>query len=48
MLWIGMALTSVAGVVVLMVALFARRPAGAEDLGSVSAHWVASHQMEGR
>jgi hypothetical protein len=48
MLWIGTALTLVAGVVVLMMALFAKCPADLEDLGSVSAHWVVSHQVEGR
>jgi len=48
MLWIGTALTLVAGVVVLMVVVFAKRPANVEDLGSVSAHWIAAHRVEAR
>ena len=36
------------GVVVLMVVVFAKRPANVEDLGSVSAHWIAAHRVEAR
>jgi len=48
MLWIGTALTLVAAVVVLMVGVFAKRSVDVEDLGSVSAHWIASHHVKGR
>jgi hypothetical protein len=48
MLWIGTALTVVAGLVVLIVALFAKRAPDVKDLGSVSAHWIAAHRVEAR
>jgi len=42
MLWIG-SVTVVAAIVALMVIL-AKRPS--DELGSVSAQWVAEHRME--
>jgi hypothetical protein len=48
MLWIGAALTLVAGVIGLMFALFAKRPIAVEHLGSVSQQWIASHRVEPR
>jgi hypothetical protein len=42
MLWIGIVGAFVAAIVLL--ALFAKRPA--DELGSVSARWVAEHRAE--
>ena len=42
MLWT--ALTVVVGVVTLLVVVGARRHAGMDDLGSLSAHWIAEHR----
>jgi hypothetical protein len=47
--WIEMALTVVAGVVVLMVVMaviLARRPADVHKLGSVSNRWIAEHRVD--
>ena len=43
MLWIGIGVTLVAGIVVMTV-VFAKHPA--DDLGSVSAHWIAEHRVD--
>lgn len=45
MLWIGIGVTLLA-ITVLMMVVRAKRPA--DDLGSVSAHWVAAHRVEPR
>ena len=47
--WIEMALTVVAGVVVLIVVMsviLARRPADLHNLGSVSNRWIAEHRVD--
>ena len=46
MLWIGAAVTLVAGIVALMVVILAKRPADVDDLGSVSDHWIAQHRVD--
>jgi hypothetical protein len=43
MLWIGTAVTLVAGIVALRMVL-AKRPADVDELGSVSDHWIAEHE----
>ena len=43
MLWLGIGVAFVAAIVVMMVIL-AKRPA--DELGSVSAQWVAEHRAE--
>ena len=47
--WIETALSLVAGVVVLMVvvvAILAKRPADVHALGSVSNRWIAEHRVD--
>jgi hypothetical protein len=44
MLWIGTAVTLVAGIIALMVS--AKRPPKVGDLGSVSDHWIAEHHVD--
>jgi hypothetical protein len=46
MVWIGTAVTLVAGIVALMVVILAKRPADVDDLGSVSNHWIADHRVD--
>ena len=46
MLWIGTAVTLVAGIVALLVVILAKRPADVDDLGSVSHHWLAEHRVD--
>jgi len=46
MLWIGTAVTLVAGIVALMAVILVKRPADVDDLGSVSDHWVAQHRVD--
>ena len=46
MLWIGTAVTLVAGIVALMVVILAKRPPDVDDLGSVSDHWIAQHRVD--
>jgi hypothetical protein len=46
MLWIGTAVTFVAGIVALMVVIRAIRPPDVDDLGSVSHHWIAEHRVD--
>ena len=46
MLWIGMAVTLVAGVVALMVLILVKRPADVDELGPVSDHWIAEHRVD--
>jgi len=46
MLWIGTAVTLVAGVVALMVLILAKRPADVGELGSVSDRWIAEHRVD--
>ena len=43
MLWIGIGVTLVAGIAVMTVIL-AKCPV--DDLGAVSAHWIAQHRTE--
>lgn len=43
MFWMGIAVTLVAGIIVIAVIL-ARRPV--YDLGTVSDHWIAEHRVE--
>lgn len=44
MLWIG--LTLVVGVIALRVTILVRRPRDVDELGSVSAHWIAEHRVD--
>jgi hypothetical protein len=44
MFWIETAVTLVAAIVLVMLVMLVKRPA--EDLGSVSDHWVAEHRAE--
>jgi hypothetical protein len=46
MLWIGTAVTLVAGIVALMVVILAKRPADVDKLGSVSNQWIAEHRVD--
>ena len=46
MLWIGTALTLVAGILVLVVVILAKRPADVHELGSVSGRWIAEHRVD--
>jgi hypothetical protein len=46
MLWIGTAVTLVAGIVALRMVILAKRPAGVDDLGSVSNRWITEHRVE--
>jgi hypothetical protein len=43
MVWIGTAVTLVAGIVAVILA---KRPADVEDLGTVSDHWIAEHRVD--
>ena len=43
MLWIGIGVTLVIGIV-MMAVILAKRPA--DDLGSVSDHWVVEHRVD--
>jgi hypothetical protein len=45
MLWVGIAVTLVAGIVAL-AAVLVKRPADIRDLGSVSDHWIARHRVD--
>ena len=46
MLWIGTAVTLVAGIVALTLVILAKRPADVGTLGSVSDHWIAEHRVD--
>ena len=46
MLWIGTAVTLVAGIVALTLVILAKRPADVDKLGSVSDHWIAEHRVD--
>jgi hypothetical protein len=46
MLWIGTALTFVAGLVTLMVLILRRRPVDVRELGCVSHGWIAVHRVD--
>jgi hypothetical protein len=46
MLWIGTAVTLVAGIVALLVGILAKRPVNVDQLGSVSEHWIAEHHVD--
>jgi len=45
MFWMATAVTLVVGIVALAVILARRR---ADDLGSVSNHWIAAHRTDSR
>jgi len=45
MFWMGIGVTLVA-IAVLMMVVLAKRPV--DELGSVSAHWVAAHRIDAR
>jgi hypothetical protein len=45
MLWVGTAVTLVAGIVALMI-LGIKRPADVGELGSVSDRWIAEHRVD--
>jgi hypothetical protein len=45
MLWIGTAVTLVAGIVALMVVSL-KRPANLPELGSLSDRWIAEHRVD--
>lgn len=44
MLWIGVSTTVAAAIVVLAVIL-AKQPVDVDELGSVSAQWIAQHRV---
>jgi hypothetical protein len=46
MLWLGTAVTLVAGVVARMVVLLGKRPVKPDDLGSVSHRWIVDHRVD--
>ena len=46
MLWLGTAVTLVAGIVALMVVILSKRPADVDELGSMSNHWFAEHRVD--
>jgi hypothetical protein len=46
MLWIGTAVTLVAGIVALLVVIHANRHVNVDELGSVSDHWIAEHRVD--
>jgi len=46
MLWLGIAVTLVAGVVALMIVILGKRPLKAEELGAVSHRWIMDHRMD--
>jgi hypothetical protein len=46
MLWIGTAVSLVAGVLALMAVILVKRPAGVGELGSVSDRWIAKHSVD--
>ena len=46
MLWIGTAVTLVAGIVALMVFILTKRPADVDELGSVTDRWIAEHRSQ--
>jgi hypothetical protein len=43
MLWTVIAMTLLAGIMVLAVVFARRRSGGVDDLGALSDHWVADH-----
>jgi hypothetical protein len=45
MLWTGIGMTLVAGIVA-MVVILAKRSADVDERGSVSAHWIAEHRVD--
>ena len=46
MLWLGTAVTLVAGIAALMVVVLAKRPVKADELGSVSHRWIVDHRVD--
>jgi len=46
MLWLGTAVTLVAGIVALTAVILVKRPVAIDELGSVSAHWIAEHRVD--
>ena len=46
MRWIAMAMTLAAGIVALLVSILAKHPDDADDLGSVSQHWIAENRLD--
>ena len=46
MLWIGTAVALVTGIAALMVVVLAKRPVKADELGSVSHHWIVEHRVD--
>ena len=48
MLWLGTAVTLVAGIVALLMVILAKRAAGVDALGAVSDHWIAEHRVDSR
>jgi hypothetical protein len=46
MLWLEIAMTSVAGLVTLMVLVHRKRPVDVHALGSVSHRWIAAHLVD--
>ena len=46
MLWIGTAVTLLAGAVALLVIVRAKRRADIYQLGSVSTHWITEHRVD--
>ena len=48
MLWIGTAVTLVAGIVALMVVVLAERHADLDYLDSVSTRWIGEHGVDSR
>jgi len=48
MLWLATAATAVAGIVTLLVAIFAKRDVRVDELGTVSSRWIADHHVDSR
>lgn len=46
MFWLG--ITLFAGIAARMVVMLARRPAGADERGSMSHNWIAEHRVDSR
>ena len=46
MRWRGTAVTMVVGMVALLVVMLAKRSTHGQELGSVSAHWIAEHRVD--
>jgi hypothetical protein len=46
MFWLGITLS--AGIAALTVVMLVRRPADADELGSMSHNWIAEHRVDSR